>query len=295
MFIHIHGLFSGNYVEPLREVNGNSGSNTGNSADVDRPIKKSDEKVIKYSGKMCRHTTTIRCLDSNDLFLASGSVDRSAKLTDITTGEELAKFAFHENAVDFVKFVPNTTLLITGSGFFLRIFDLRTQEIVSQFQSTGIEALPSLCKATVSNSTFPVGERPLHAADVDIHGHYLYTGVGTDGIRCYDMRSCQVAGPKISLPVEATTVAGKEPHLNSLCANYLEDGSGDIQLVATHNNHPSISVVRYSPSNLDNGVRNISSLRLGSCATKAIGIGNTIFCGNSGGVSFRKLSSKRFI
>uniref|UniRef100_A0AC34QJU1 Uncharacterized protein n=1 Tax=Panagrolaimus sp. JU765 TaxID=591449 RepID=A0AC34QJU1_9BILA len=289
--------------EPLRELNRKGSAddnNVGNSySSLDDPgasIPSVDEKLIKYNRDIPAHNIEVRTMDVNDLLVATGARDRGCNVSDLETGSLLAQLGPHENTVRAVKFVPNTSMLITASYCFLRMYDLRCpEEIIHQFQSSGISCNPTFSKLRIDESTVPYSEFIVNCFDIDASGSYLYAPYGNEAIRCFDIRS-RSAVCKIDLHLNNALVFpghNRLAHIDSLCVSHLEDSSGDLQIVTAHSNSPEVSVVRYSPGM---GVVDVSPLQLRTgSATCAVCVGDNIFTANANGRLTRYVGQKRDI
>jgi len=283
-------------LEPLRELNGNIST----LDEEDQVSIKNDGKVVKQVSQIAKHGAEILCMDANEMLLATGSRDRYAAVSDIETSQQLLHYGIHENSVRLVKFIPNSSMMVTCSAAALRVFDLRDHnKIIVQFSSSGVEAQPQLKAEMFPRvETLKYGERFISAGDVDIHGNYFYINFGTDGIRCFDMRNLQLFGAKINLPVPASPyeseVTSHSPRLNYLDVSSAEDGSGELQILAAHSDYPAVSVVRVFPDGSSHDqVRKIQSIQLDSPSNVTLAVGNTIFIANSGGQINRYRGTKQ--
>lgn len=60
----------------------------------------------------------------------SGSKDGSARVWDLETSSEVACFDGHPHNVTCVCHVPDMNLVLTGSSYQVRVYDLRSNEVV---------------------------------------------------------------------------------------------------------------------------------------------------------------------
>jgi len=66
-------------------------------------------------------------------YLATGSVDRTARLWDLATGETIRTFSGHTGAIDGLAFSPDGKTLITGGDQTVRLWDVATGEELQVF------------------------------------------------------------------------------------------------------------------------------------------------------------------
>lgn len=71
------------------------------------------------------HSKAVLALDAQDIYLFTASKDRTAKVWDLTTGQEMASLGAHVNNVSRVKFCPASRLCFTVSSYYVNVWDLR--------------------------------------------------------------------------------------------------------------------------------------------------------------------------
>jgi WD40 repeat protein len=71
------------------------------------------------------HSKAILSLDSHDLKLYTSSKDRTAKIWDLITGQEVASLNGHTNNVTKIKYCPTTQLCFTVSTCYVKVWDTR--------------------------------------------------------------------------------------------------------------------------------------------------------------------------
>jgi kinesin family protein 4/21/27 len=87
------------------------------------------------------HSKAVLTLDSSDSKLFTGSKDRTAKVWDLTTGQELAALAGHNNSVTKVRCEKNSQLCMTVSASSVKVWDLR---------ESAARCVKSLCSSGVA-------------------------------------------------------------------------------------------------------------------------------------------------
>jgi kinesin family protein 4/21/27 len=71
------------------------------------------------------HSKAILSVDSHDFKLYTGSKDRTAKIWDIVTGQEIAALNDHNNNVIKIRYCKNSKLCFTATNSYIKVWDLR--------------------------------------------------------------------------------------------------------------------------------------------------------------------------
>ena len=71
------------------------------------------------------HTKPILSVDATDDMLFSSSKDRTAKIWDLYTGQELTTLTGHPNNVNVVRYSATNRLVYTVSSYFIKVWDMR--------------------------------------------------------------------------------------------------------------------------------------------------------------------------
>ncbi|KAH0618753.1 hypothetical protein JD844_018209 [Phrynosoma platyrhinos] len=71
------------------------------------------------------HTKPVLCLDATDELLFSGSKDRSCKMWNLVTGQEIASLKGHPNNVVSIKYSNHSGLVFTVSTSYIKVWDIR--------------------------------------------------------------------------------------------------------------------------------------------------------------------------
>lgn len=71
------------------------------------------------------HTKPILCLDATDELLFTGSKDRSCKMWNLVTGQEIAALKGHPNNVVSVKYCSHSGLVFSVSSSYIKVWDIR--------------------------------------------------------------------------------------------------------------------------------------------------------------------------
>ncbi|XP_017903423.1 PREDICTED: kinesin-like protein KIF21A isoform X13 [Capra hircus] len=86
------------------------------------------------------HTKAVLCVDSTDDLLFTGSKDRTCKVWNLVTGQEIMSLGGHPNNVVSVKYCNYTSLVFTVSTSYIKVWDIRDSAKCVRtltFQSTG--------------------------------------------------------------------------------------------------------------------------------------------------------------
>jgi WD40 repeat protein/transcriptional regulator with XRE-family HTH domain len=156
------------------------------------------------------HTAEILDIDisPDGKYLATGSVDKTARLWDLATGESIQTFSGHTGGIDGIAFSPDGKTLVTGStdhtarlwdvmsGETIRVFSGHTAEVGDvEFSSDGQSIVSSSWDQTARIWDVATGEtlhilrghssfltRVIYSPD----GKYVLTGSGDDTARLWD-------------------------------------------------------------------------------------------------------------
>uniref|UniRef100_A0A8D2NCM9 Kinesin motor domain-containing protein n=1 Tax=Zonotrichia albicollis TaxID=44394 RepID=A0A8D2NCM9_ZONAL len=99
------------------------------------------------------HTKPVLCLDATDELLFTGSKDRSCKMWNLVTGQEIASLKGHPNNVVSIKYCSHTGLVFTVSTSYIKVWDIRdSARCVRTLTSSGQVISGDACAGT-SNRT----------------------------------------------------------------------------------------------------------------------------------------------
>jgi WD40 repeat protein len=143
------------------------------------------------------HSKAILSVDSNDYKLYTGSKDRTAKVWDLITGQEIASLGGHINNVSKIKYCPESQLCFTISSYYVKVWDLREKnnsKCVKTLCSSGLANdgdLISLSQvkmnSRISQNEIPFGEKIINDLVVNEYGTCLYTASGSS-VKLWDLR-----------------------------------------------------------------------------------------------------------
>uniref|UniRef100_A0A8C2S0D6 Kinesin motor domain-containing protein n=2 Tax=Capra hircus TaxID=9925 RepID=A0A8C2S0D6_CAPHI len=71
------------------------------------------------------HTKPVLCVDATDELLFTGSKDRSCKMWNLVTGQEIAALKGHPNNVVSIKYCSHSGLVFSVSASYIKVWDIR--------------------------------------------------------------------------------------------------------------------------------------------------------------------------
>jgi WD40 repeat protein len=142
------------------------------------------------------HSKAILSVDAHDFKFFTGSKDRTAKVWDLITGQEIASLTGHINNVSKIKYCPKTQLCFTVSSYYAKVWDLRASssgKCVKTLNSSGLahdgDVSLNLVKSNnrILQNEIPFGEKIINDLVVDSTGSGLYTASGSS-VKVWDLR-----------------------------------------------------------------------------------------------------------
>ncbi|XP_074125574.1 kinesin-like protein KIF21A isoform X2 [Sminthopsis crassicaudata] len=171
-------------------------------------------KSIKSSPLQCSHiaeghTKAVLCIDSTDDLLFTGSKDRTCKVWNLVTGQEIMSLGGHPNNVVSVKYCNYTSLVFTISTSYIKVWDIRdSAKCIRTLTSSG-QVMPGDACSTSTNRTvtIPSGENQINQIALNPNGTFLYAASG-NAVRMWDLKRFQSTGKLIGHlgPVMCLTV-----------------------------------------------------------------------------------------
>lgn len=146
------------------------------------------------------HSKAILSVDAHDFKLFTGSKDRTAKVWDLITGQEIVSLAGHINNVTKIRYSAKSQLCFTVSSYYVKVWDLREKCIggkcVRTLSSSGLshegDSVMNHLSQIKTNSRLlqneiPFGEKLINDLVVDSTGLTLYTASGSS-VKIWDLR-----------------------------------------------------------------------------------------------------------
>ncbi|XP_072510408.1 kinesin-like protein KIF21A isoform X7 [Notamacropus eugenii] len=157
-------------------------------------------KSIKSSPLQCihiaeGHTKAVLCIDSTDDLLFTGSKDRTCKVWNLVTGQEIMSLGGHPNNVVSVKYCNYTSLVFTVSTSYIKVWDIRdSAKCIRTLTSSG-QVMPGDACSTSTNRvvTISSGENQINQIALNPSGTFLYAASG-NAVRMWDLKRFQSTG-----------------------------------------------------------------------------------------------------
>ncbi|TNN00142.1 hypothetical protein fugu_011388 [Takifugu bimaculatus] len=133
------------------------------------------------------HSKAVLCVDSTDDLLFTGSKDRTCKVWNLVTGQEIMSLAGHPNNVVSVRY--SSSLVFTVSTSYIKVWDIRdSAKCVRTLTSSGQVTLGDGCSASTSRTVaIPAGENQINQIALNPNGTALYAAAG-NSVRVWDLR-----------------------------------------------------------------------------------------------------------
>uniref|UniRef100_W5KIC6 Kinesin family member 21B n=1 Tax=Astyanax mexicanus TaxID=7994 RepID=W5KIC6_ASTMX len=141
------------------------------------------------------HSKPVLCLDATDELLFTGSKDRTCKMWNLVTGQEIVTLRGHPNNVVSVKYCVNSGLVFTVSTSYIKVWDIRdSAKCVRTFTSSGQVVSGDACAGTITRTiTTTQGEYQINQISLNPSGSVLYAAAGNT-VRTWDLNRMQATG-----------------------------------------------------------------------------------------------------
>ncbi|XP_015198128.2 kinesin-like protein KIF21B isoform X3 [Lepisosteus oculatus] len=141
------------------------------------------------------HSKPVLCLDATDELLFTGSKDRTCKMWNLVTGQEIVTLKGHPNNVVSVKYCSSSCLVFTVSTSFIKVWDIRdSAKCVRTLTSSGQVISGDACAATTTRTiTTAQGEYQINQIALNPSGSVLYAAAGNT-VRTWDLNRMQAIG-----------------------------------------------------------------------------------------------------
>ncbi|XP_044213836.1 kinesin-like protein KIF21A isoform X5 [Thunnus albacares] len=133
------------------------------------------------------HSKAVLCVDCTDDLLFTGSKDRTCKVWNLVTGQEIMSLAGHPNNVVSVRY--SSSLVFTISTSYIKVWDIRdSAKCIRTLTSSGQVNVGDICASTTSRTvTIPAGENQINQIALNPNGTVLYAAAG-NSVRVWDLR-----------------------------------------------------------------------------------------------------------
>uniref|UniRef100_A0A3B5A5C5 Kinesin family member 21A n=1 Tax=Stegastes partitus TaxID=144197 RepID=A0A3B5A5C5_9TELE len=133
------------------------------------------------------HSKAVLCVDCTDDLLFTGSKDRTCKVWNLVTGQEIMSLAGHPNNVVSVRY--SSSLVFTVSTSYIKVWDIRdSAKCIRMLTSSGQVNVGDACASNTSRTvTIPAGENQINQIALNPNGTVLYAAAG-NSVRVWDLR-----------------------------------------------------------------------------------------------------------
>ncbi|KAE8616161.1 hypothetical protein XENTR_v10008734 [Xenopus tropicalis] len=141
------------------------------------------------------HNKAVLCVDATDDLLFTGSKDRTCKVWNLVTGQEIMSLGGHPNNVVSVKYCNYTSLVFTVSTSYIKVWDIRdSAKCIRTLTSSGQVMTWDSCAGSQSRTvTIPPGENQINQIALNPTGTFLYAAAG-NSVRMWDLKRFQSTG-----------------------------------------------------------------------------------------------------
>uniref|UniRef100_A0A7N8XTE2 Kinesin family member 21B n=1 Tax=Mastacembelus armatus TaxID=205130 RepID=A0A7N8XTE2_9TELE len=141
------------------------------------------------------HSKPVLCVDATDELLVTGSKDRTCKIWNLVTGQEILTLKGHPNNVVSVKYCPSSCLVFSVSTSYIKVWDIRdSAKCVRTLTSSGQVVSGDACAGTTTRTiTFAQGECQINQIALNLSGSVLYAAAGNT-VRMWDLNRMQAMG-----------------------------------------------------------------------------------------------------
>uniref|UniRef100_A0A8C4HBU9 Kinesin family member 21B n=1 Tax=Dicentrarchus labrax TaxID=13489 RepID=A0A8C4HBU9_DICLA len=141
------------------------------------------------------HSKPVLCVDATDELLFTGSKDRTCKMWNLVTGQEIVTLKGHPNNVVSVKYCPSSCLVFSVSTSYIKVWDIRdSAKCIRTLTSSGQVVSGDACAGTTTRTiTFAQGECQINQIALNPSGTVLYAAAGNT-VRMWDLNRMQGMG-----------------------------------------------------------------------------------------------------
>nr|XP_046234853.1 kinesin-like protein KIF21A isoform X2 [Scatophagus argus] len=131
------------------------------------------------------HTKPVLCVDATNDLLFTGSKDRTCKVWNLVTGQEIMSLADHPSSVVSVRY--SSSLVFTVSTAYIKVWDIRdSAKCIRTLTSSGQVGSGDVC-SSVRSLSIPPGESQINQIALNPSGSFLYAAAG-NAVRMWDLR-----------------------------------------------------------------------------------------------------------
>jgi len=165
------------------------------------------------------HRKAVLSVQANENLMFSGSKDRSVKVWNLVTGQEILSLGGHPNNVNVVQHCPNTGLVYSVSLCYIKVWDIRSHaKCVRVLNSTGSANIPASIGTTrTMQRTNEMPDSELQISDLKItpDSKYLLCGTGTH-VAVWDLDKFAIINKLTGHTGNIMTIAVSDAHNRSV-------------------------------------------------------------------------------
>ncbi|KAM9824230.1 kinesin-like protein KIF21A [Neosynchiropus ocellatus] len=129
------------------------------------------------------HTKPVLCVDATDDLMFTGSRDRTCKVWNLVTGQEIMSLSDHPSSVVSVRYT--SSLVLTVSTAYVKVWDIRdSAKCIRTLTSSG---QVSDGASSGRGLSIPPGESQINQIAINPSGTFLYAA-STSSVRIWDLR-----------------------------------------------------------------------------------------------------------
>ncbi|CAH2275819.1 kinesin KIF21A isoform X1 [Pelobates cultripes] len=159
------------------------------------PSKGSKASLLQCTHVAEGHNKAVLCVDATDDLLFTGSKDRTCKVWNLVTGQEIMSLGGHPNNVVSVKYCNYTSLVFSVSTSYIKVWDIRdSAKCIRTLTSSGQVTTLDPCGGSHNRTvTIPPGENQINQIALNPTGTVLYAAAG-NAVRMWDLKRFQSTG-----------------------------------------------------------------------------------------------------
>ncbi|XP_071956481.1 kinesin-like protein KIF21A isoform X3 [Antedon mediterranea] len=138
------------------------------------------------------HTKAVLSVQATEDMLFSGSKDRTVKVWNLDTGQELLTLGGHPNNVISVRYCKRLQLVFSVSTSYIKVWDIRENsgKCIKTLSSSGLVTTNSVATSSTRTVAVPSGENQINDIAINNAGTQLYSAA-SNIVRVWDLNSFQ--------------------------------------------------------------------------------------------------------
>ncbi|XP_033100035.1 kinesin-like protein KIF21B isoform X7 [Anneissia japonica] len=172
------------------------------------------------------HTKAVLSVQATEDMLFSGSKDRTVKVWNLETGQELLTLGGHPNNVISVHYCKNLQLVFSVSTSYIKVWDIRENsgKCIKTLSSSGLVTTNNVATSSTRSVAVPTGENLINDIAINSAGTQLYSAA-SNIVRVWDLNSFQATCKLSGGHSAAVMCIGVEAQENN--SNMIITGSKD--------------------------------------------------------------------